>query len=116
MLQASIAIARDTRTRALLVALVRPLCSAPKHGTRSLFFPFSLVARLTRLLCPIAHALQFQHNWVDTPLFTNNAAASDPPVAVSENTLVPRDGPWPTAAQAVMVGAGARPKDRGAMH
>jgi hypothetical protein len=51
--------------------------------------------------------MQFQHNWVDTPLFTNNAASSDPPVIVSDNTLITRGGTWPAAAQTVMADAGA---------
>ena len=46
--------------------------------------------------------MRFQHNWVDTPLFTNNAASSDPPVVVSDNTLITRGGTWPAAAQASM--------------
>jgi hypothetical protein len=55
--------------------------------------------------------MQFRHNWVDTPLFSNNAAANN--VSVAENTLVVhKEGSnelvWPAAARDVMAGAGAR--------
>ena len=52
--------------------------------------------------------MQFERNWVDSPLYTNNAAESIPPVTVSDNTLVARGGVWPAEALAVMAGAGAR--------
>ena len=53
--------------------------------------------------------MQFEHNWVDSPLFTNNAEHSTPPVRVVSNTLVARGGVWPAAAHEVMADAGARP-------
>jgi hypothetical protein len=52
--------------------------------------------------------MKFQGNWVDSPLYTNNAAASDPPVIVFNNTLVTKKTTWPVAAQIVMAEAGAR--------
>lgn len=54
--------------------------------------------------------MQFERNWVDSPLYTNNAAGSVPPVRVVDNTLVALSGVWPAAAQVVMAGAGARPR------
>ena len=41
--------------------------------------------------------MAFSGNWVDSPLYTNNAARSDPPVTVSDNTLV-TSGAWPAGA------------------
>ena len=52
--------------------------------------------------------MQFEGNWVDSPLFTNNAATSEPPVTVSGNTLIVSGDAWPAAARAVMAEAGAR--------
>jgi predicted RNase H-like nuclease len=53
--------------------------------------------------------MQFEQNWVDSPLYTNNAAESEPAVRVSNNTLVAAgSGAWPAAARAVMAEAGAR--------
>ena len=52
--------------------------------------------------------MEFRHNWVDSVLFTNNAAvASKPPVVVAQNTLV-SSKEWPSAAQAVMAASGAQ--------
>ena len=53
--------------------------------------------------------MRFEQNWVDSPLYTNNAAESEPAVRVSNNTLVAAgSGAWPAAARAVMAEAGAR--------
>ena len=52
--------------------------------------------------------MEFSHNWVDSILFTNNAAESVPPVRVVGNTLVAKGGVWPALAQAVMAASGAR--------
>ena len=48
----------------------------------------------------------FAENWVDSPLFTNNAAANN--VSVERNVLVPTGGEWPAAACDVMNSAGVQ--------
>eukprot|EP01046_Picozoa_sp_COSAG06_P090209 COSAG06_NODE_36550_length_445_cov_3.369942_1_plen_60_part_00 len=58
-------------------------------------------------MCPQV-GMQFEQNWVDSPLYTNNAAESEPAVRVSNNTLVAAGSAWPAAARAVMAEAGAR--------
>ena len=47
----------------------------------------------------------FAGNWVDSPLFSNNAAANN--VSVEGNVLV-KGGEWPVAARDVMDSAGVQ--------